>query len=103
MMGTRIHVIIVHKQNKRCNVMATVLEMELLTTMFSSLNLVIENGIKSNVHRLTRQQISQLVIVSVTIAEIVMNFVFVLRKQDPGALDKMRFNMHCHQYRLCLV
>ena len=83
--------------------MATVLEMELRTTMFSSLNLVIENGIKSNVHRLTRQQISQFVIVAVTIAEIVMIFVVVLRQQDPGALDKMRFNMHCHQYRLCLV
>ena len=83
--------------------MATVLEMELRTTMFSSLNLVIENGIKSNVHRLTRQQISQFVIVAVTIAEIVMIFVVVLRQQDPGALDKMRFIMHCHQYMLCLV
>ena len=87
-MGMHSRIIIVRKQNKRCNVMVTVLEMQLLTTIFSSLKHVMENGTRSTPHRLTHHQISQLVIVVVTIAEIVMNFVSVQESKNKAPSTK---------------
>ena len=87
-MGMHSRIIIVRKQNKRCNVMVTVLEMQLLTIIFSSLKHVMESGTRSTPHRLTHHQISQLVIVVVTIAEIAMNFVSVQGSKNKAPSTK---------------